>query len=510
MPDSPYLSEDDLIQLSFLRDVETDALIEAGFLGKDEAQSQSLNQEFNLSYEELDLRITKGLSYPVTSITWSVDNHALSRIFIIELRAQLRQIAEDSDATNNISRWQNREDECDFGIFEPTMVVPELARETAKYVEAWRQKQALFNPAATAATAATEPVLPFEMKQPMANLAMTTGGIAYQFLQKTPQEITTKIPSSYRILHVEEVEDLVDYLVKPKITFHGTQRQYVPSIVQHDFLKPGHKDPSTGADHAVRCGSTYGRGIYSSPSADFSLSYTDSNCRATKPNEFFGVKLIVCATLMGRAAQIFRDDDWRTQSEPYEDADSHVDNGGREYIVFIHSTRRLRNTAQRVRHPAPSFHHGPNGRHGSWIRRGRARDFGPANCAGVAIVGEYDSGDEEDQKARGDRVLLYIAAYKPSEKWEEFSDMVEAAKDKGLKSFKAEVVAMDPGSWATSRMFPQYSASQDAKQTMEIFNNYIIGCMEDLTGDEPEVVYHHVDHAFRLRITSDKHMIASR
>ncbi|RYO83708.1 hypothetical protein DL762_006025 [Monosporascus cannonballus] len=65
----------------------------------------------------------------------------------------------------------------------------------------------------------------------------------------------------------------------------------MPLIVQHGILKPGTKNPGTSEADGVRCGSRHGAGIYSSPSADFSLSYTHSTCQP-KPSEFFGQRLI--------------------------------------------------------------------------------------------------------------------------------------------------------------------------------------------------------------------------
>ncbi|KAI1768792.1 ADP-ribosylation [Hypoxylon sp. FL1150] len=366
MADRLEMSEDDLIQLSLLRDFETDELINAGFLSEDERLTAPLDKELTFKYEELSLRVTAGSSYPATPVCWTVDNYILPIKVVDDLRGELRRIVEASTANNNISRWRKREEECDFGIFEPTMVVLELAKETKVRLELWRLKTASDDP--------VEQEVPFQ-KKPLGSL-LTSSDIAYHYLQQTPQEICARIPSCYRILHVEEIlrnelarkfhnkqekmrtelsmeshaalrasvppylqhtkrkEVIVEHLLEPHVTFHGTARQLVPSIVRYGFLQPGKANPGTGKSHDVRCGSTYGRGIYSSPSADFSLSYTGSSCHATKPNEFFGIKLFACATLMGRTAHVTRDDDWRGQSQPYPGADSHIANRNLEYVVF--------------------------------------------------------------------------------------------------------------------------------------------------------------------------------
>ncbi|KAI1379283.1 ADP-ribosylation [Hypoxylon crocopeplum] len=364
MSDDLELSEDDLVELSLLRDFEIDELVMAGFLSEDEQLTAPLDEELIIRYDRLNLHVIAGPLYPAVSVTWRVDNYTLSRGVVDELRMQLREIVEAAAATNNISRWKRREEECESGIFEPTKVVLELAKRTATYLKSSHPVQ-IPDPTSD---------LPFERKQ--ASSSMTSSEVAFQYLQQTPQQICSHIPDRYRVLHVEEIlrtniarkfherrekmrkellkqsyaalrkcvppdlqhsrrkELLVEYLVKPRVTFHGTSRQYVPSIVRHGFLKPGKRNPSTGERHMIRCGATYGQGIYSSPNPDFSLSYTDWTCHATKPNEFFGIKLLVCATLMGRSAHVSREDNWRYQTKPYPEADSHVANRELEYIVF--------------------------------------------------------------------------------------------------------------------------------------------------------------------------------
>lgn len=46
------------------------------------------------------------------------------------------------------------------------------------------------------------------------------------------------------------------------------------------------------------------------------------------------MKLLVCATIMGRTTQMFHEDNWRELDEPYPGTDSHVANDVQEYIVF--------------------------------------------------------------------------------------------------------------------------------------------------------------------------------
>ena len=134
--------------------------------------------------------------------------------------------------------------------------------------------------------------------------------------------------------YVSQHEELVQRLTQPKITFHGTLPHLIPSIVQHGFLQPDDVHPRTGLPLSVRCGSTYGRGIYSSPDPSFALMYSGWEATETSPNSIPGLKLIVCATIMGRSVGISRDDNWREQHHSYPGSDSHVANREKEYIVF--------------------------------------------------------------------------------------------------------------------------------------------------------------------------------
>ncbi|KAJ4489940.1 hypothetical protein J3R30DRAFT_3278078 [Lentinula aciculospora] len=155
-----------------------------------------------------------------------------------------------------------------------------------------------------------------------------------KLMQRPLAELRKFVPPDQRHVGASHREDFVEYIVKPKLTFHGTRPDLVPSIVRYGFLKPGSMHPQTGTPLPVRCGSTYGRGIYSSPSSAFSLAYSGLQCEATKPGGISGLKLLVCATILGRHVQMSRNDNWKEQSKPYPGSDSHIANSGQEYIVF--------------------------------------------------------------------------------------------------------------------------------------------------------------------------------
>lgn len=357
-------SEEDLIQLSLLRDEETDDLIDAGFLSQENRLSSPLDNRLCFTHEELVLQVTAGATYPVTAPEYEVINLGLSRKDVDRLRARLRELDEQALETNNLERWLDRESS-PYGIYEARKLVLEMAKEADALVSEVRDRNAVPADPETSA-------LPWLQKKRVETLSSSE--MALRYLGKTAKEICEMIPARYRVLHVEEVirrdlairfdrrqevlrrtlsqhtrslrafvpnnlhhapmKDIIEHLVKPRMTFHGTQRHLVPSIVRHGFIKPGTKLPGAKAKHEVRCGAMYGMGIYSSPNAEFSLGYSGFSATATKPNEFFGLKLIVCATIMGRTRLMFPEDDWRTQAEPYEGADSHAANRLLEYVVF--------------------------------------------------------------------------------------------------------------------------------------------------------------------------------
>lgn len=55
---------------------------------------------------------------------------------------------------------------------------------------------------------------------------------------------------------------------------------------------------------------------------------------AAKFDELAGLKLIVCATIMGRCRYMTRDAYWFSQAEPWPGAHSHVADDMLEYVVF--------------------------------------------------------------------------------------------------------------------------------------------------------------------------------
>jgi hypothetical protein len=151
----------------------------------------------------------------------------------------------------------------------------------------------------------------------------------------TVAELRKFVPFKYRRSGngTTDKQQLVEYLVQPKITFHGTMRANVPSIVQYGFLKPGDKDPTNRDVIHVANGTCYGKGIYSTPDLEYALYYSERG-EVHAPSELPGIKIFVCATIMGRTATVGRLPQEDRTGEPESGADSHASRCGLEYVVF--------------------------------------------------------------------------------------------------------------------------------------------------------------------------------
>ncbi|KAK0720108.1 hypothetical protein B0H67DRAFT_575065 [Lasiosphaeris hirsuta] len=172
---------------------------------------------------------------------------------------------------------------------------------------------------------------------------------AYNILGRTPEQIHAAIPSSWRVIHIESImrsdvaqrflhyqstlraslideqattnelrrklpphstlegrvratlarNEIIDDMVKPCVTFHGTALSNVASIIQHGFKMPG-KLVDGNLVASPRSGVAYNRGIYSSQAAFYALSYASGQRQLTPLGEVPSMRLFVCATVMGR------------------------------------------------------------------------------------------------------------------------------------------------------------------------------------------------------------------
>ena len=120
---------------------------------------------------------------------------------------------------------------------------------------------------------------------------------------KFKQFLKDKYPKTPRLSEIE-------------VAFHGTRTERLNGIVEKGLMIP---NKGNGLD-ALSCGARYGKGIYLSPDANFSMHY----CRGD-------TCLLVCAVLPGKK-HICVENRWN--SELNHESDSHVSTDKSELIVF--------------------------------------------------------------------------------------------------------------------------------------------------------------------------------
>ena len=328
---------------------------------------------WHFHYLEIEIRIKTSHNCPAFLLPVEIINSrfALARTLIDPMRASLRNLAANEgphlEPFNDLA-----------------LLTLRLLEGASSFLRVSRDSFTTSGPGAAKQHSAWQPWRPEDVSSwqqvinnPLGLDLSSVRNSSADTLEKTPSDICSLLNEEVRVLHVESIrrgdltsrfcqyqaalrkrlesrserelvkcvpyekfgykpakDQMLDYLITPRLTFHGTLRHLVGSIVQHGFVKPGHQIGSSGEAVQTRCGNTYGRGIYTSPNPNFSLSYTGQGFTPTRKNEIPSLKLIVCATLMGRAAAVSRDDNWRLLDEPMPGADSHVANDGYEYIVF--------------------------------------------------------------------------------------------------------------------------------------------------------------------------------
>lgn len=343
------LSSSELFDLQYLQFKELDILQESHRDILDVSQQPILV----FSYPEITLNIVTGTHYPRQPPTWEIENRKLSRRTVDTLRIALREyLALRID--NALVEVEDRK------------YLLGLVKITDNYLSIYRTKLL-----ATLTTAGD--VNRTTTSKKSANIEEFANS-AYPLLGKTLPQIISKLGPEIRILHVETVlrsnlrakfhskrdelrkkfegmsvqklfacipkghkargrkADMIEELTRPRVTFHGTDASSVPNIVRCGFLLPGGRDPTTGTEHEVRCGSTYGRGIYTSPDPIFSHGYTNGEKTNWSKKSVGGRKMIVCAQLMGRSVVVGSEQ--RGNTTAIMDADSHVASNQLEYVVF--------------------------------------------------------------------------------------------------------------------------------------------------------------------------------
>lgn len=99
--DDVFFTDDELVELEFLRDQEIDGLVENGLLPKEDRWNVECRQCFTLTFPEITLDIVTGDWYPVKNIS-------LPRVVVDQLRVALRGIHESDKRENTFKRWGER------------------------------------------------------------------------------------------------------------------------------------------------------------------------------------------------------------------------------------------------------------------------------------------------------------------------------------------------------------------------------------------------------------------
>ncbi|KAK4693426.1 hypothetical protein P7C71_g3979, partial [Lecanoromycetidae sp. Uapishka_2] len=352
-------SEDELVELVLLRDEEIDAVIEKGLLSKDERWNIDRREGYQFVYPEMILDIFTGAHYPVEPLTFMVTNVTLPRIVVDQLRVALRDIHAHDTRANSFDKWLNRASS-ETGSFQFEHVALHLSAKADSHIKQfrleptyWRTQPKVLQKTDYHLSRERREYLYYRYHLDLLHDPTDPDNKEYDGydpLNPDWSKRITDLTAEQKLIlanvqHQSEIKDsmfgidassvhghdlansILDLLKTPEMTFHCTREDLIPSIVRQGFIIPEEK--------AIRCGSTYGRGIYSSPDPTFSLMYTHfRQDGATKVDEFAGLKLIVCATIMGRCSYVARDDNWRDQNEPWPGSHSHCANDMMEYVIF--------------------------------------------------------------------------------------------------------------------------------------------------------------------------------
>ncbi|KAF2464369.1 uncharacterized protein BDR25DRAFT_381508 [Lindgomyces ingoldianus] len=338
-------------------------------------RSHVLLGTYKFGFEELQLCVKVDLANASRPIMTHVDNYfEMARRNIDGIRDSLRQSVTEELTVCGDS----------LTAFSAGLIVLRLLEETTSYIREYRK----FGGAAAGkstgkywdlnTTTNIAPLLDHKLGMLGVDLD-TVQGAATSILGKTPSQICNDILPDWRILHCENIlrndlrtkflqyqaelrrelmaldvehlkacvprqhqrakgegtsakEQIIEYLTKPRIAFHGTRREVVPCIVQHGFLKPGSPHPLTKKPLSIVNGAAYGQGIYCSPEAWYAFLY--SSGQETALVELPGRKLLVCAVITGRTAMVTQGCNWWDKSKPFPGADSNVNPSGLAYILF--------------------------------------------------------------------------------------------------------------------------------------------------------------------------------
>lgn len=268
----PSFSEEELVELEFLRDQEIDAMLEQDLLPDKNRWNEQYREGFCFDYPEMALHISTGIAYPVKPLTHQINNISLPRSVFDQLRDILRKSHEVDCQTNTYEKWCKR-GSSGSGCFEFEMAALHIVAKSVAHLKQFRSDPAYsktqakslrptdhamffdrrlimetfygfhglvpdpdyssdvldpFNPnwskKATDMTDEKKLLVQevkekSEVKDSMWGIDATSivgHGLANNVLRKTIEEVCAKIPDQFRILHIESVirSDLVSRFLK--------------------------------------------------------------------------------------------------------------------------------------------------------------------------------------------------------------------------------------------------------------------------------------------------------
>lgn len=136
----PYFSEDELTELSLLRGLEIDALVEHNLLPQSSRFEPALLSTIPLRYPEITISIQTGPEYPATQLEVDFENVSLPRLVMDGLRIECRKIVVSDGEKNRVERWKNRDEEGGLdGFFESEMTALHVAMRCRENLQRFRE-----------------------------------------------------------------------------------------------------------------------------------------------------------------------------------------------------------------------------------------------------------------------------------------------------------------------------------------------------------------------------------
>lgn len=218
-------TEDEIAELSLLRSLEIDELVEAGLIDESCRFDAELLDEILFEQREINLRVTTGLAYPAHQLHVEYENKLLPRLSMDALRIDSRKIISAGEQKNNIESWKAKELDT---VFDYHMTALEVLKAARNFINSYRNTLQKVNENSTVDGTQSSSHLAhthlwvanqiqglYLTVRRLKNHSISDRGVdistltadatASSVLGRHPEEICALIPSQFRILHVESV-----------------------------------------------------------------------------------------------------------------------------------------------------------------------------------------------------------------------------------------------------------------------------------------------------------------